>query len=59
MDFLLEKYEEYHEEDSMKPADLEDVFSEEWTREQLEKVVAKGLGHISKVRLLLLLAICY
>lgn len=34
----------------MKSADLGDLFSEEWTREAISRVVEKGQIHLTQVR---------
>jgi len=49
-DFVLEHYERYTSEEQMKPAELEEIFSDEWTREQLGRVSHKGAKHLSRVR---------
>jgi hypothetical protein len=49
--FVVDSYEKYHGDDKeMKPADLGDMFSEEWTRETLNSIVVKGQNHLTQVR---------
>ncbi|KAL1677942.1 hypothetical protein EV122DRAFT_290785 [Schizophyllum commune] len=52
LDFLIDRYDHYADAENMKPEELGDVFNTEWTRTQLQSVVAKSSGHISKDHLL-------
>lgn len=50
LQFIVDRYEKYHGEDKeMKPVDLGDLFSEEWTREAMGRVVEKGQNHLTQV----------
>jgi len=44
---LIDRYEVFKERRS--PPVGEDPFSIEWTREAIEEVVDKGVGHVSQV----------
>lgn len=33
----------------MKPTELGEIFTTEWTREAIEEVVDKGIGHLTQV----------
>ncbi|KAF9013425.1 hypothetical protein BDQ17DRAFT_1386973 [Cyathus striatus] len=51
--FLINKHTEYHgEEPTPIPEELGNVFSTEWTRLAIERVVEKGIGHLMKSHLL-------
>ncbi|TRM63998.1 hypothetical protein BD626DRAFT_547754 [Schizophyllum amplum] len=45
---LIDRHEHYADAENIKPEELGDAFSTEWTRSQLHRTVAKGLGHLSK-----------
>ncbi|KAF9454778.1 hypothetical protein P691DRAFT_716623 [Macrolepiota fuliginosa MF-IS2] len=53
LQFIVDRYEKYHGDDKeMKPADLGDLFSEEWTRDVMNSVVGKGQNHLTQSCLL-------
>ncbi|KAJ3565020.1 hypothetical protein NP233_g7910 [Leucocoprinus birnbaumii] len=53
LQLVVERYEKYHGDDKeMKPADLGDMFSEEWTREQMSSIVLRGQSHLTQSCLL-------
>ena len=52
LDFLIDRYDHYADAENIKPEELGDVLNTEWTRAQLQSVVAKASGHISKDHLL-------
>lgn len=53
LQFVVERYEKYHGNDKeMKPANLGDMFSEEWTRDRMNGIVARGQNHLTQSYLL-------
>ncbi|KXN88177.1 hypothetical protein AN958_07636 [Leucoagaricus sp. SymC.cos] len=53
LQLILDRYEKYHRDDKeMKPADLGNMFSEEWTRETMACIVLKGQNHLTQSSLL-------
>ncbi|KAJ3814647.1 hypothetical protein F5876DRAFT_86271 [Lentinula aff. lateritia] len=51
IEFILHRYEHYSNE-AIKPDELGELFSEEWTRTAVTDIVNKGIGHISQSHLL-------
>ncbi|KAF8635933.1 hypothetical protein AX15_000104 [Amanita polypyramis BW_CC] len=52
LQFLLDQHEKYHSGEEMKPTELGEVFTTEWTREAVAEVVDKGIGHLTQSHLL-------
>ncbi|TFK40639.1 hypothetical protein BDQ12DRAFT_601697 [Crucibulum laeve] len=53
LEYIIERHSEYTgEEAKPRPDTLGDVFSTEWTRQAIDEVVQKGIGHLTKSRLL-------
>lgn len=48
IEFILERYEHFKELDT-RPDDFEDMFTPDWTLNELERTVAKGTGHLTEV----------
>ncbi|KIK08003.1 hypothetical protein K443DRAFT_1909 [Laccaria amethystina LaAM-08-1] len=51
LQFLVDNHARYLGEE-LKPADLEDVFSTQWTRGAIAGVVSKGINHLTQSHLL-------
>ncbi|KAI0084788.1 hypothetical protein BDY19DRAFT_1077256 [Irpex rosettiformis] len=47
LEFLLERFNHFQELDA-RPKDLEDMFTQEWTRPRIENVVAQGIAHLTQ-----------
>ena len=47
LDFLIERHTHFANLD-MKPDDLGEMFSQDWTRVAIEQVVSKGSGHLTE-----------
>ncbi|GAW06502.1 rna-binding protein prp24 [Lentinula edodes] len=51
IEFILRRYEHYSDE-AIKPDELGELFSKEWTRTAVTDIVNKGIGHITQSHLL-------
>ena len=48
LQFILERYELVKEQET-RPADLEELLTVDWMLDEMDKVVPKGAGHLTKV----------
>ncbi|KAL0960935.1 hypothetical protein HGRIS_005940 [Hohenbuehelia grisea] len=48
LEFLIDQHARYSSGEVTKPDGLGEVFSTEWTRSAIAKVVAKGIGHLKQ-----------
>ncbi|KAK2465199.1 hypothetical protein APHAL10511_002553 [Amanita phalloides] len=52
LQFLLDHHSEYHSGEDMRPTELGEIFTTEWTREAIADVVNKGVDHLTQSHLL-------
>ncbi|KAF8349290.1 hypothetical protein F5887DRAFT_945363 [Amanita rubescens] len=52
LQFLLDKHAKYHSSGEMRPPELDEIFTTDWTREAITEVVNKGIGHLTQSHLL-------
>ena len=50
LQLLLERYEHVKEQEP-RPADLEELLTVNWMLDEMDKVISKGAGHLTKVSL--------
>ena len=48
LDFLVERYEHFASLEA-RPDELGDLFTASWVRDEMPKVVEKGIGHLTQV----------
>ncbi|KAF8895465.1 hypothetical protein BD779DRAFT_1619135 [Infundibulicybe gibba] len=52
LQFILERHAHYSSGENEKPAELNELFSAEWTRAAIAEVVSQGAGHLTQSHLL-------
>lgn len=56
LEFILSGHSHYASIENKKPETLQEIFSTEWTRSAIAEVTNKGIGHLTQVRIVVLVA---
>ncbi|KAJ8519001.1 hypothetical protein ONZ45_g3994 [Pleurotus djamor] len=48
LEFVIEKHARFVSGEEQRPEDLEDLLSTDWTREEIDRIVTKAIGHLTQ-----------